>query len=82
MKAIVYDRYGPPEVLRLVELPTPAPEATEVRVRVRATSVTVGDTRMRRRFAVPRAQWLLARLYLGVLAAAPQGVGHGTGRRH
>ena len=65
MKAIVYDRYGPPEVLRLVELPTPAPEANEVRVRVRATSVTVGDTRMRR-FAVPRAQWLLARLYLGV----------------
>lgn len=65
MKAIVYDHYGPPEVLRLVELPTPTPEDNEVRVRVRATTVTVGDTRMRR-FTVPRGQWLFARLYLGV----------------
>lgn len=65
MKAIVYNRYGPPEVLRQVELPTPAPMDNEVRVRVRATTVTVGDTRMRR-FAVPRGQWLFARLYLGV----------------
>ncbi|MBK7219050.1 MAG: NAD(P)-dependent alcohol dehydrogenase [Candidatus Promineofilum sp.] len=65
MKAIIYDHYGPPEVLRLVELPTPAPRDNEVRVRVRATTVTVGDTRMRR-FAVPRGQWLFARLYLGV----------------
>ncbi len=65
MKAIIYDHYGPPEVLRLVELPTPAPKDNEVRVRVRATTVTVGDTRMRH-FTVPRAQWLFARLYLGV----------------
>ena len=65
MKAIVYDHYGPPEVLRPAELPTPAPKDDEVLVRVRAATVTIGDTRMRS-FTVPRAQWLFARLYLGV----------------
>ncbi|HEX5696737.1 MAG TPA: NAD(P)-dependent alcohol dehydrogenase, partial [Acidimicrobiia bacterium] len=39
MKAVVYDRYGPPEVLRLEEVPMPAPGARQVLVEVAATSV-------------------------------------------
>ncbi|WP_244928064.1 NAD(P)-dependent alcohol dehydrogenase [Nocardioides sp. W7] len=43
MKAVVYDRYGGPEALRLEELPTPKPAAGQVLVRVAATSVNLSD---------------------------------------
>ncbi|HML20994.1 MAG TPA: NAD(P)-dependent alcohol dehydrogenase [Aggregatilinea sp.] len=65
MKAVVYERYGPPEVLRLVEMAKPTPKENEVLIRVHATTVTKGDVRMRS-FTVPRAQWIPARLYLGI----------------
>ncbi|MFZ6029598.1 MAG: NAD(P)-dependent alcohol dehydrogenase [Chloroflexota bacterium] len=65
MRAMIYTRYGPPEVLHVADLPTPAPRPNEVLVKVRATTVTIGDCRMRS-FTVPPGQWLFARLYLGV----------------
>ena len=43
MKAVVYDRYGPPEVLRVEDVPTPSPGAGQVRVNVAATSVNLSD---------------------------------------
>ena len=43
MKAVVHDRYGPPEVLRMADVPTPVPVAGQVRVRVVATSVNLSD---------------------------------------
>ena len=43
MKAVVYDRYGPPSVLRLTDLPVPTPGAGQVLVEVVATSVNLSD---------------------------------------
>lgn len=43
MRAVVFDRYGPPEVLRVEQVPKPEPADDELLVRVRATSVTRTD---------------------------------------
>jgi NADPH2:quinone reductase len=47
MKAACYDSPGPPEVIRLADLPTPDPKAGEVRVRVKAAAVNPIDTYIR-----------------------------------
>lgn len=43
MRAVVYDRYGPPDVLRLEEVERPVPREDEVLVRIHATTVTRAD---------------------------------------
>ena len=43
MKAVVDDRYGPPDVLRVEEIPVPVPGPTQVLVEVAATSVNLSD---------------------------------------
>jgi len=48
MRAVVHDRYGPPEVLRLEDVERPVPGPGDVLVRVRATSVNQTDCHMRR----------------------------------
>ncbi|MCF8004126.1 MAG: NAD(P)-dependent alcohol dehydrogenase [Chromatiaceae bacterium] len=66
MKAITYREYGPPEVLRIEDVPKPSYRDDEVLVRVRAAEATKGDCELRRfRFAVSWF-WLPLRLALGV----------------
>lgn len=65
MRAAVVDVYGPPEVVRIVEVPRPVPRAHEVLVQVTAADVTSGDARIRAaRF--PAGFDLLARLAFGL----------------
>jgi NADPH:quinone reductase-like Zn-dependent oxidoreductase len=47
MKAVVHDRYGPPDVLRLKDVERPVPRENEVLVKVRATTVTRSDAAWR-----------------------------------
>ena len=47
MRAVVYDKYGPPDVLRLEDVPKPVPKEDEVLVRVHATTVNRSDVHIR-----------------------------------
>ncbi len=66
MKAIVYERYGRPDVLELKEVAKPTPKDNEVLIKTHATTVTSGDWRARS-LDVPIGFGLISRLFFGVL---------------
>lgn len=65
MRAFVATNYGPPDVLQLTEVGKPVPKDNEVLIKVRATTVTSGDWRVRS-LNVPTGFGLLTRLIFGI----------------
>lgn len=61
MKAIVYTKYGPPEVAKLMEVPKPIPKDNEVLVKVYASTVNRTDVGFR------SAQYFISRFWSGLL---------------
>jgi NADPH:quinone reductase-like Zn-dependent oxidoreductase len=69
MRAVVYDRYGPPEVLRVAEVPRPEPKPNELLVRVHATTVNRTDAGLR------SAEFVISRAFTGLLRPKNQILG-------
>ena len=61
MRAVVHDRYGPPDVLRVAEVERPVPKEDEVLVRVHASTVTRGDA-----MGVRSVEYRFTRLFTGL----------------
>jgi NADPH:quinone reductase-like Zn-dependent oxidoreductase len=69
MRAVVHDRYGPPEVLRLADVDKPVPEEDQVLVRIHATTVNRTDCGIR------AAKPFIARYFTGLLRPKRQILG-------
>jgi len=75
MKAIVYTKYGAPEVLRVKEIEKPIPEDDEVLIRIHAAEATKADCELRSfNFAV-KWFWLPLRVAMGVTKPKKQVLG-------
>jgi len=75
MKAIVYEKYGPPDVLQLKEVEKPAPKVNEVLIKIHATTVTKGDVIVRSMTPPPLFR-LPMRIMFGLFKPREKILGH------
>ncbi len=75
MKAAIYNTYGPPNVITLVELEKPRPKDDEILIKINAATVTSGDVRLRGS-DFPPLFWLPARLIFGLFKPKKKILGH------
>lgn len=87
MKAITYEKFGPPEVLQQIEIAKPIPADNEVLIKVHATTVNAADCNGRGYSFIPPGLGLIARLMLGfrkpkvnILGSALAGEVESTGK--
>src|SRR6516164_8049837 len=66
MKAIVWTKFGPPNVLQLKEVAKPTPKDNEVLIRIYATTVTAGDCELRS-LKAPLMLRLPIRIFVGLI---------------
>ncbi|KZS38092.1 hypothetical protein AWE51_18780 [Aquimarina aggregata] len=66
MKAIVWTKYGSPDLLEYADVPKPVPKNNEILIKIKAATVTAGDCELRR-FDIAPWIWLPVRLYMGIL---------------
>ncbi len=75
MRAIVYEKYGAPNVLKPTEVEKPKPKDNEILVEIHAATVTSGDVRLRSS-DFPPLFWLPARLIFGLFKPKKKILGH------
>jgi 2-desacetyl-2-hydroxyethyl bacteriochlorophyllide A dehydrogenase len=76
VKAIVYTKYGSPDVLELKDVKKPAPKDNEVIIRVIATTVSSGDVRMRIGSRESMPFWPISKLAIGITKPSVPIPGH------
>ena len=69
MRAVVYTKYGPPEVAKLMEVPTPLPKDNELLIKVYASTVNRTDAGFR------SAEYFISRFWTGILRPKHQILG-------
>ncbi|MFZ4402179.1 MAG: NAD(P)-dependent alcohol dehydrogenase [Bacteroidales bacterium] len=72
MKAVILTKYGPPEVLQVMEIRKPVPRDNEILIKIYATHVNFADLLIRnfksispRKFNMPFIFWLIGKMYFG-----------------
>lgn len=75
MRAAVYNKYGLPNVLKLMDVEKPIPKAEEVLIKIHAATVTSGDVLLRSS-DFPPLFWLPARLLFGLFRPKKKILGH------
>ncbi|MCK0159441.1 NAD(P)-dependent alcohol dehydrogenase [Allomuricauda sp. F6463D] len=75
MKAVVYEKYGAPQVLKVKNIQKPKPKDDELLVQIHAATVTSGDVRLRSS-DFPLLFWLPARLIFGLFRPKKKILGH------